>query len=89
MDGLASGAVMCPKNQQDIRRRSGAPETRAGNYVKVSGVTPASSTITLTATYQGGGANTSKDGVGVQLFSSGVLPASASLIPKLTAVITN
>jgi hypothetical protein len=57
----------------------------AGNYVRFTGVTPASGQITVIATYQGG-----SDGLGIaglQLVSSVALPAAATLTPSLNAAV--
>ncbi len=68
-----------------VEAASSDPNTRgAGNYVKFSSVTPASGTIGITATYQGG-----SDGLGiagVQLFSSTAFPGLATtLMARLDA----
>ncbi|HEY5910571.1 MAG TPA: immunoglobulin domain-containing protein [Verrucomicrobiae bacterium] len=60
------------------------PNARAaGNYVRFTGVTPASSTITVTATVVSG--PTGLGIAGVQLVPSGAFPAIATLNPRLSA----
>jgi hypothetical protein len=57
----------------------------AGNYVRFTGVTPASGQITVIATYQGG-----SDGLGIaglQLVSSVPFPAAGTLTPRLNAAV--
>jgi len=64
------------------------PSARAaGNYVRFTGVTPASSTITITATVVSG--PTGLGIAGVQIFPSSAFPANATLRPKLAATIAS